>query len=696
MKIGTTASIRRDHYWLLCSLIAWMGVPAATVSAQEPGAAADPAAPPGWARTRVPEHLEVGTPGVLPGGRAPRVAAQAIASAAGIAAEAAVLLSESRQLLPYTGVEVLRYKVRDARTGAEKAVVVASSGEVQDYGRLVEAENAEKYRRFGAMYPPLHDQLSKAEQSQEVAVMIKLAVAESELDKSRQTPAALAPRALEQRSTVTQSAGERLSTALASVGLESAMMQDARVDGPFVFATMGAEDAMRLARGQDVVFVGPYYPEDVEDTTGIWSNTDLDDALTVSRTNDVHSLGIKGDGVRLAVMETGQADVPLSCFDVAARQTTGGSTNSHMTNSMLIWGNTDDDYNGSCGGSEVGYAPDAEILMANAGSSNTGSYASRYEWAKDNGVDVVSMSFHAASEETSSALHARDIYFDYWSVHYPYTAVFTSAGNQADGAYASGKGYNFFGVANMALDTTLGDRCDDDVFDESSWKNPDTTHGDRELPEIAAPGQRHRVYNRTFGGTSCATPVAAAVAGLLIDTNPSLATWPEGIRSIMLAGANYQSGDGANWSPFSDGRDGVGMVNAYYSRLIAATRESTTAHQFRAHDYGSMNASSFTGGLLNKTWTVWNTGGNIRVALVWNSKTTETTSVLDADLDLQLFDSNGTLVAMSNSWDNSYEFLEYEPPTSSGDYTIKVRGYHVPADLSSYYSVAWTVHYDCQ
>lgn len=325
----------------------------------------------------------------------------------------------------------------------------------------------------------------------------------------------------------------------------------------------------------EIVFVGPYFDEDVEDTTGTWSNTDLDEALAVTRTDLTQSAGYKGDGVRLAVMETGQSDVTLNCFDVVARQTTSGSANTHMTNSMFIWGNTDDNFNGSCSGAEVGYAPDARILMANGGSSNTGSYASRYQWAKANAVDVVSMSFHASSEETDPDLHSRDIYFDYWTMQTPYPVVFTSAGNQAQGgAYASGKGYNIFGVGNSALDNTLTNRCDDDMYDESSFNNPDnSTFNDRELPPIAAPGQRHNVYNRTFGGTSAATPVAAAIGGLLLDQTPAFHRYPEAVRAIMLAGANYQGGDGARWGN-GDGRDGVGCLTSTCSFTTAVVRLS--------------------------------------------------------------------------------------------------------------------------
>ena len=48
---------------------------------------------------------------------------------------------------------------------------------------------------------------------------------------------------------------------------------------------------------------------------------------------------------------------------------------------------------------------------------------------------------------------------------------------------------------------------------------------------------------------------------------------------------------------------------------------------------------------------------------------------------------------MGTTWDNSWEFVELTP-AKPATYTIKVRGYSVPPDFSSWYGVAWTTHYD--
>jgi hypothetical protein len=94
-----------------------------------------------------------------------------------------------------------------------------------------------------------------------------------------------------------------------------------------------------------------------------------------------------------------------------------------------------------------------------------------------------------------------------------------------------------------------------------------------------------------------------------------------------------ENADGANWSKYADGKDGTGMTNTYFAYHTANKRETTTTAQFRAHGYGSIQQSHFNGGLFHKTWKAktYTTNARMRVALTWNSKTTSTSSILDAD-----------------------------------------------------------------
>ena len=87
----------------------------------------------------------------------------------------------------------------------------------------------------------------------------------------------------------------------------------------------------------------------------------------------------------------------------------------------------------------------------------------------------------------------------------------------------------------------------------------------------------------------------------------------------------------------------------------------------------------------------------VKVALAWDSDVVEfkffglslpISSVLAVDLDLKVYDSAGTLVGYSGSWDNSYEIAEFR--ANAGEtYIIKIRRWSGTDDV--WYGVAWNV-----
>ncbi len=605
------------------------------------------------------------------------------------------ILYERPVHLPYSNMNITLLKVRDARTGEEQRVVLDQNLQPVNYEELMAIEEGIRKEIYGTMHPDLHRRIIQGSLDAQVDVMIKMRADEEFVDKSAVDRGTMTEVQLRARSVEsTRDLEERVKQAMNDVAQRNGMapVVAAEVDGPFIIASVRAQEALALSRDQDIVFVGPVNEVRLNDYPGIPGSDypDIPESLPTTRTNFVHSNFSKGSGVKIAVLESGQATTSQTCFPVTARHSSSSGGGSHMTKSLGIISSRYDD--GDCDGSWVGYAPEASILMA-----NSNSYTSSYNWAKNRGANVVTMSWHYPSEETSGSLHSRDEYFDYWTSRYPFPTVFTSAGNEAgDGAYASGKGYNFFGVGNVLNDGD-GNRCNDRISNSSSWKDPVSSWNDREIPEIAAPGSRHDLLGTDFGGTSCATPVAASIATCLIGANLSLRTWPEGVRAILQATANFQQADGSTFGSGIDGKDGTGMLDSWYAAHTGLTRANNTSSYFRGHDYGYISSASFTNGVMNEVWKVKTetTNSKIRVAFTWNSKTTSSSSVLDADLDLRVYAPNGSLVAKSSSFDNNYEFVEFTPPMA-GSYLIKVRSYSVPSDFSSYFGVAFTTMYDCQ
>jgi hypothetical protein len=619
---------------------------------------------------------------------------QAAADAVGVDARRVQVLSESVAHLPHLNVDARFYKIFDPETGGSWRIAVDADEQVVDADDLLRKDANAAWGRYGTLQPALHRFLEYMDGDRRVPVLVRYAVEEppEPLDKREldghdlddDEMAELGKAARRARAALVERVEELHRQVMRDLGAEAEPL--AEPSGPFVVVSLPADAVRALARDDRVVFVGMAREREVPDYPTI------PESLPTTRTEIVHGTGVRGAGVRIAVLESGSPDVDAACFNIGAMQDSAQPANSHMTKSIGIIGNRYAD--GKCGGDWQGYAPEATVLLANADD-----YQDRYEWARDQNANVISMSWHFGSEEDDGSLHSRDVYFDYWVTRWPYPSVFTSAGNEADDAFASGKGYNLMGVGNV-INEDDGDRCNDVISTSSSWKNPTTPHSDHEVPAIAAPGSRHALLGSSFGGTSCATPVAASIAALLMSRNRSLKIWPEAIRAILLATANYQRADGADYSRFADGRDGAGLVNSLYGLWTAGRRESNGKPHFRAHDYGLARAADFNGGYFSRTWTarVATTASRVRVAVAWNARTfalfgIPLVSWLDADLDLHVFDPDGHLVASGSSWDNSWELVEFTP-RQIGEYTVKIRGYSVPDDFSSWYGLAWTAHYD--
>lgn len=585
--------------------------------------------------------------------------------------------------LPYSGRELVAVKALDSKTGQVRLLAFEHGVEV-DHAAALAAEEEARWAALGNLLPELAARLdSKA--SEPVEVLIRFAIDEPVPDKSLARSAA----DQEQLLAAGRAAADRLASranGLLTAKLERLGAASARVlarSGPFVALALPAAAVRELSRDREIAWMGLHGEKQIHDAPTIA------ESLPTTRTDLVQSAGNKGAGVKIAVLENGYPTVSLACFNIVAIQSYNEALSSHLTFSPGLIGNR---YSaGGCGGTMNGYAPEASVILANGDD-----YVGPYDYARNQGANVITMSWHYPSEETSGSLSARDKFFDYQTTQPPFPLVFTSAGNQAaSGAYASGKGYNIFGVGNVLNDGD-GDRCNDVMSASSSFKDPVSSHSDREVPAIASPGTTHDLLGSSFGGTSAATPVTAAIAADILSRSPELKTWPEAMRAILLATANYQGADGLNWSKSAEGKDGTGMTNAYFAGLTSDVRETTSTAQFRGHDYGTLTNASFSGGYLTKTWKakVTNTNSRVRVALVWNSEVASTpTSVLDADLDLSVVAPSGSTVASSTSYDGAHEFVEFTPSVT-GDYTIKVRGVTVPASFTRYYAVAWTVHYD--
>ena len=363
----------------------------------------------------------------------------------------------------------------------------------------------------------------------------------------------------------------------------------------------------------------------------------------------MHSLGARGRGIRVAVWERG----PDTTTNLAIAGTFDAS-GAMSTHSRLVHGvirNTQ-------ANSPNGHAPGCTLFSANSYDLDA------LRWAVGNEpFTVINQSFHRDDEQTSSGLSFDDIYKDWVIMRPPYPTIVQAAGNSDDNdEYVNHKGFNSLAVANHNDDASA-------ISSTSVFRNPASSHGDRETPEIGANGTGVAAVAATSdSGTSFASPAVAGIAALLQGENTLLRSWPEGCRAILLAGATRNVSDATWWRDVSssvDAADGSGAVNALESyRIVQERRSRNSAATRRGWDIGVLDDddfdrvgdSDFTYRVLIPDWILG--PRHVKVALAWDSKVKEFSlfgitipiaSALEQDFDLKVYDSNGSLVAQSQS-----------------------------------------------
>lgn len=364
--------------------------------------------------------------------------------------------------------------------------------------------------------------------------------------------------------------------------------------------------------------------------------------------------------------------------------------------------------------SQRGFAPDSLIYSANKTTNRA------LKWAvQGKECRVVNQSFHKSNEWNSTIPQEGDIYKDYLALNYPYPFITSASGNWSststsepggsDGSLeiVNHKCYNCVTVGNTNDFNSSGPNG---MRTSSVWKNPNSNHGDWELPEICANGSSVNFNGESRGsGTSFASPAVAGTALLIQNADNTLLYWPEGVKAILFAGAIHNV-RGDNW--FTDvindvdGYDGCGAIDALES--IKITKKTLNGGRVfknnvpkpRGWNVGTLRDSDFTGSkdYISYYIAVPNISTNgtskaqVRVALTWDAKVDSLLGIpisttLDKDHDLYLYNESGSLVSFSSSWDNSYEVINFE--ANRGEiYEIRIKRFS--GSGSTWYGIAWT------
>ena len=557
-------------------------------------------------------------------------------------------------------------------------------GERVEIGKQLAQLAQRRADKYGRIHDTLFQRIEQAKESDRVPIVVwaRVELPPAPFEKPADRRSVEPPEGEKKVTATIRKAAAALRAVLQRSKIK--LLKESRADEtvPCVRATATVAQIRRLAENKAV---GAILFDDVS------AINDLADLIAVARSDRAHAAGFDGTGIRVAVFESGPSVTTNLVF--AGRFTSSPSASNHARLTSAIIKNIEPN-------KPHGHAPDCDLFSANSSDNDA------LRWAvNDQHCTVISQSFHRNSEPGGSGLQADDLLKDFLALRWPYPTIVQAAGNffvgDADGIipiedeFVNHKGYNSLAIGNH--DDTAGAMSGSSVF-----RNPTTTHGDRELPELAANGTGVSANGQNDSGTSFAAPATAGVTALLQDVDAVLCSWPEGCRAILMASAGRNVRGGTWWQDVvnrADARDGAGALDAQAGVSIAQQRRFRDAPATRrGWDVGTLSSSVIgQDGLATFRYRV--TVPNlifvpkVKVALAWDSAVTSflgipLASTLTVDLDLLVRDSHGVQVASSASWDNSYEVVEFAARRGE-TYEIIIRRWS--GTDSVWYGVAWTV-----
>jgi hypothetical protein len=568
-------------------------------------------------------------------------------------------------------VEVM--KVVDRNSGKPAELAFDERGKPVDHDALFARLERNRKATYGKLHPALYEQVARSG-NRRVPVAIWVTVDDEPLpEKSETRQTKRRPPSEKDHAKHIAEMADLVADLAHDRGATEIEIDDT---APVVYARMTPDAIQNLQRRKEVA--GMF----LHNTSMV---LDLKDSMAIAQSDKVQSnLSFTGKDVNVAVYEDGPDDTTL--LSITAQFLSSPSTSKHARHTHGIIKNIEANM-------PHGHAKDCNLHSANSGD------LAAIKWAaQTRGCTVISQSFHRDDEQTDSGLSFDDKYKDWLVLHWPYPTILQAAGNGGSTEFVNHKGYNSLTVASH--DDTAGALASDSVF-----RNPSSGHSDRELPEVAANGTAVTCVQLTMSGTSMAAPAAAGVTALMQQAAPTLKSWPEGCRAILLAAASKNITGNTWWADRNagvDASDGSGAVDALEgvriaqsrrTRGAAATRRGWDVGTLSSSDIGANGETTFSYKLVVPSYFF---GARVKVALAWDSLAAIVDILgiqisldqLKLDLDLKVYDSRGNLVGYSGSWDNSYEIAEFQ--ANRGEtYTIKIRRWSGTDNV--WYGIAWTV-----
>ena len=606
------------------------------------------------------------------------------AKSRGISIDNLEIISSATVRLPLTKTEVATGKLHRTDTDEVLSIAMDSNGKEADLKTLRKTEGEIYRAKYGKLDPFLYDLIGALRSSDKVKVAFWLNLKEDldakdpRTDKDDLNKEEVERLIALRQEQLRKATGDATKSLKSYLGKKKFKVEEASLIAPVVYTTVTVKSLATLAQRADVRRI--YYAENInEDYMDIAAK-----AIRADQVWNTHSES--GEGAKIAIVEDSRVDFDNTCLvnNLGTRVPNDANVDNHATATAGMAASNDATFRGIAFGAGIYSANGTDYSDANMSAAlDAGSVYAHIlnnSWGPQCGNADGSMNVHAR--------HADYI------VRYGWDTVVAAAGNNGNcqgfefvGGVATG--FNVIAVGNYD-DAGTEDHSDDSMSGSSSFEDPTSAHGDRQKPEVAAPGtlitsllmappgQCATGLAGSGSGTSFSSPIVAGEAALIMGAKPSLKLFPEAVKALILAGAT----DNIEGSARLSEKDGAGGVNA----LTSVGSAINNRYDWMLVRPSSFNASGYIEVPLGFAFV----GSRIKVALVWDSNPSGATDdfdtdTLEADLDLNVRGPNTS--RWSASWDNSYEIVDFVA-SRSGTYKLRIYNYRFDG-TKEYVAVAW-------